>query len=109
MKNVFYILGITSLASAYSCKKPADACFTYSPSVINTYTDVVFDASCSENAGRYVWYFGDDADGEPTDELTITHRFEVPGEYMITLGIQKADGKKSGRDKLVFQQSITVQ
>ena len=96
------------VVGSFACKKPAEACFTYSPQVINTYTDIVFDASCSQSASGYVWYFGNNDQGESTTEPTITHRFTSPGNYVVTLGIQK-DGKKAGKDKLVFQKDITVQ
>ena len=102
------ILASVAMATSFACKKPAEACFTYSPKVINTYTDIVFDASCSQGASGYVWYFGNNEQGESTTEPTITHRFTSPGNYVVTLGIQK-EGKKAGKDKLVFQKDITVQ
>ena len=108
MKKLFSVIAIVAIAGSYACKKPAEACFTYSPKVINTYTDVEFDASCSQNASNYIWYFGNSDQGESTTSPTITHRFSSPGNYVVTLGIQK-DGKKAGKDKLVLQKDITVQ
>jgi len=108
MKKISIIIVSVAIITSFACKKPAEACFTYSPQVINTYTDIVFDASCSENASTYIWYFGNSEDGESSSEPTITHRFTSPGTYVVTLGIQK-DGKKAGKDKLVIQKNITVQ
>ena len=93
----------------FACRKPTEACFTYSPTgSINTSTDVEFDASCSQNAGKYVWSFGDNTDLS-TVSGTITHRFTVSGTYMVTLGVQSKDGKSGGTDKLIVQRNITVQ
>lgn len=109
MKKSLYVAAAMGITALFACRKPTEACFTYLPtSSINTNTDVVFDASCSQNAGRYVWSFGDNSDSSTTSS-TITHRFTASGTYQVTLGVQSEDGKSSGTDKLIIQKSVTVQ
>eukprot|EP01034_Spumella_vulgaris_P008187 gene8187-10413_t len=101
MKNSLYVLAGVCTIALSACRKPTEACFTHSPTTsINTSTDVEFDASCSQNAGKYVWSFGDNSDSSTTSS-TITHRFTASGTYMVTLGVQSEDGKSSGTDKLI--------
>jgi len=109
MKNSLYVLAAVCSVALFACRKPTEACFTHTPiNGINTNTDVVFDASCSQNAGKFVWSFDDNTDSSTTSS-SITHRFAASGTYMVTLGVQSKDGKSSGTDKLIIQKSITVQ
>lgn len=108
MKTKILAAALLAGIGLYSCRKPTEACFTFSPTAINTNTDVTFDASCSQNAGRYVWSFGDNSDSSTTSP-TIIHRFSASGTYTVSLGVQSADGKSSGTDKLVVQGTVTVQ
>lgn len=108
MKNSLYVVAVFGTSALFACRKPTEACFTHSPDNVNTSTDVLFDASCSQNAGRFVWSFGDGEDSSSTSS-TMTHRFTASGTYLVTLGVQSADGKSSGTDKLIIQQPVTVQ
>lgn len=107
MKTISYVLAATVVATLFACRKPTEACFK-APTVISTNTDAVFDASCSQNAGRFVWDFGDDTDSSTTSG-TISHKYTASGTYLVTLGVQSADGKSSGTDKLIAQTSVSVQ
>lgn len=109
MKNISCLLAAAIVSTLFACRKPTEACFSYKPTTgITPSTDVVFDASCSQNVGKYVWSFGDGYDTSTTSS-NITHRYPASGSYTVTLGVQSADGKSSGTDKLVYQTSLQVQ
>lgn len=108
MKKLSYLFLAACVTALFACRKPTEACFSYSPGTINTSTEVVFDGGCSQNAGKYVWSFGDGA-STSTESSTTTHTYSASGTYTVSLGVQSKDGKSSGTDKLIIQRTLTVQ
>ncbi len=102
------LLTSITLASLFNaCNKPAKACFTYSPTTITTTTDVIFDASCSEAADGYKWSFVNSRIDTTSSSPIISHRYNTPGTYTITLTV---DAKNSTLFNHLGQtQTITVQ
>lgn len=93
-----------------ACSKPTNTCFTYSPTTaITTNTDIVFNATCSENASSYRWTFGDGTTDTTTHSLTITHKYNTAGTYTVTLNAERKDGVSIRKGKPEQTQTITVQ
>lgn len=93
-----------------TCSKPANACFTYSPATaITTTTTVIFNASCSENSSYYRWTFGDGTTDTTSTSLTISHKYNAPGTYTVTLDAERKDGVSIRKGKTEQAQTITVQ
>jgi uncharacterized protein (TIGR02145 family) len=66
------------------------ACFSFSFVDMDTIAPatVAFDGSCSENALSYHWDFGDpSSDADTSDQEMPDYRYEVPGNYQVTLQI----------------------
>lgn len=105
------ILANTLFCSLFNaCSKPANACFTYSPTTaITTTTNIVFNASCSENSSYYRWTFGDGTTDTTSTSLTIFHKYNMPGTYTVTLNAERKDGVSIRKGKPEQAQIITVQ
>lgn len=107
MKKVLYTLTIVATLSA--CKKPIDACFTFSPTTVAPNTTVSFNASCSQNASYFTWHFGDNSADTTVTSLTVTHKYSAVGQFAVTLTAERKDGATSGKDKTTTTQTVTVQ
>jgi len=88
MKNVKYlIIGIIGICVTSSCNKDNEnvatptACFEMSTIEANIGDSISF-INCSENATAYLWDFGD---GNSSFEINPVHKFEIPGEFTISL------------------------
>lgn len=80
MKNIL-ILNI-GLLTLFSCKKKeVESCFETSSLEVFTLDPIQFD-NCSENAVETQWNFGD---GNNSDFLSPSHKFEKAGEYTVIL------------------------
>jgi PKD repeat protein len=69
--------------------------FTFSPTSPVQDTDVNFNASTSTSADpivEYRWNFGDSATATRTTP-TVTHQFDDPGTYVVTLRIKDSKGR----------------
>lgn len=109
MKNAFYILILVINILVFACKKPSNACFTYSPTLINSRTEVSFNASCSENASYFTWSFGDNSSDTTVTAKTISHTFLTPGQFKVTLHAKRKDGISNKKGQPIITQTITVQ
>ena len=94
----------------YSCYKPAEACFSHSPSVIDIGDTVAFNAACSENTHIYQWNFGDgSADTILTGIPSITHVFTSSGSFTVTLKVKRKDGGSIRKGNPTETKIVTVQ
>ena len=63
------------------------------PSVAEAFVPIVFDGSLSfdqdDTIATYVWDFGD---GTRTEGVTVTHAFQIPGSYGVTLTVTDEAG-----------------
>jgi len=63
------------------------------PSVAEAFVPIVFDGSLSfdqdDTLATYVWDFGD---GTRTEGVTVTHAFQIPGSYGVTLTVTDEAG-----------------
>ena len=110
MQKTIYILVIIILFN--NCSKPSEACFDFSPNEnIGTQTPVLFDASCSKNAGYYTWDFGDGVvENSTLGTTTIKHTYSVSGSYEVTVTAKKKDGVTLKKDnKYSISKTIIVQ
>jgi PKD repeat protein len=85
-KQSFFLLSFFSVAFLFSCKKPVNACFSFSPQHPALSDTVTFDASCSENATEYRWSFGDGT-VDTTTTATVSHAFPSAGIYTVYLNV----------------------
>lgn len=109
MWKTIYILGIIILFN--NCSKPSEACFDFSPNEnISTQTPVLFDASCSKNAGYYTWDFGDGtSENSILGSSTIVHTYSTSGSYQVTLTAKRKDGVTLKKDnKYSINKTIVV-
>jgi PKD repeat protein len=102
--SLFLLISLTHIA----CQKPTTGCFTYSPTKINKLTEVVFNASCSQNAGRFTWDFGDGTLLIETQDISISHQYLNSGYYKVTLNAQRKDGTVLAKSYPTSSQTITV-
>lgn len=109
MKNIFYTFIVITIIFLTACQKPTEACFTYSPTTIDTTTVVTFNASCSQNASYFTWNFGDNTGDTTVTSATITHKFSASGTYTVTLNAERKDGATFGKSHPTTTQVITVQ
>lgn len=77
-----------------SCKKEPTACFATDKSTAAVNSPIVCDASCSKEAGKYMWFAvtGGSLSGNASSS-TETYTFSSPGTYTIKLEV--TNGKKS--------------
>lgn len=66
-----------------------DLCFTVEPETGNTNTVFTFNSSCTDweadcPEATFYWSFGDGTE-ETTEHDRITHKYNAPGEYLISL------------------------
>ncbi|MFZ9854939.1 MAG: PKD domain-containing protein, partial [Limisphaerales bacterium] len=63
------------------------------PAIVEAFVPVVFDGSLSfdldDTIASYVWDFGD---GTRTEGVTVTHAFQIPGSYGVTLTVTDESG-----------------
>ena len=109
MKKLSYLLIGMGMLSVCACTKPIDACFSTPVGALTTNEPVLFDASCTQNASTYTWSFGDNFSDTTVTSTTILHKYSASGSYIVSLAAQRKDGKTSGKDKIVFQKTITIQ
>lgn len=76
--------------------------FTTSPTDLSTIEpdqEIIFDASSlGSNITSYTWNFGD---GNTSDKKTISHKYEAPGRYTVTLTTTDKSGKTSTYTKTI--------
>lgn len=111
IQTLTVILASTLSSSFFTaCSKPMNACYTYSPATaITTSTNIVFNVSCSENASSYRWTFGDGTIDTTNTSLTISHKYNTAGTYIVTLNAERKDGVSIKKGKPTQEQTITVQ
>ena len=66
---------------------PPIADFTFGPADPRSGTPVVFDASISSDDGEIMKYYWEFDDGQTAEGVLVTHIFEDPGTYEVTLWI----------------------
>jgi len=89
---------IAAFASLTSCHKQPGACFNYPLEKIVTGQEIVF-RNCSQNGVAYRWAFGDST---ISNELSPTHTYSDPGDYIVTLTVySKGDMKKDEVSKTI--------
>jgi PKD repeat protein len=105
-----YLLLLLVVIVNSNCQKhPIKACFTYSPAIVKPNTEVIFDASCTENPYKYVWRFNDGTNDTSIIGLaTITHKFNIAGTFQVELLVIKKDGQPYGKDEIFYRQSVVV-
>lgn len=74
-------IGISSFPKPKPKPKPKPVA-NAGPDIITTDLTIYFDGSESKNATNFFWNFGD---GQTSDEMSPTHTYKFPGEYLITL------------------------
>jgi hypothetical protein len=83
---------------------PPVASFVYSPLHPQVSEDVTFNASASTPNGGYIvsytWNFGDLNITTVTDPI-ITHRYDNPGDYTVTLNVTDSEGKWDTTSKMI--------
>lgn len=95
MRKILF-LSLLLFAFAACKKKEPVACFEASTTTIERGGTVKFDAFCSEKADRYYWYV-DNVPVSSTDyqEINIERKFDVIGEYKVSLRVTNGEGKDS--------------
>ena len=90
MKYPFALIFITSLM--FGCAKP-ESCFKIaddkSSYAVNERIKFI---SCSLDAKKYVWDFGD-GEIKTKADAQITHKFSAPGNYTVTLKVTNGSNK----------------
>jgi PKD repeat protein len=90
-----WFYGTTGVAS------PSDS-FTTIPSDLSDIEvgqEITFDASpLGENIVKYEWDFGD---GTNADEVRVSHKYETPGRYTVTLTTTDSSGNKLTYTKII--------
>ncbi len=99
---------VFSVLFTLSCSKPEKACFEYTPLAPTTATAIIFNGSCSENAYKFTWSFGDNTPDTTTLEKTISHIYSQPGEYEVTLHIERKDGVTLKKGRTTTRKIIRV-
>jgi PKD repeat protein len=85
-----FTLGFTFLA-ILGCSKQPKACFEANPSAVEAGEAIQF-SNCSDNSIRHEWDFGDGASSEGT---SVSHIYDEPGNYIVTLvAFSKKDKKR---------------
>lgn len=93
-KTLFYLITASTLITVGGCKKKLpSACFTASKTEAETNTTIDF-TSCSENAVKYEWIFGDGATGEGE---TASHQYTKKGSYLVNLKVYTKKNKAIDR------------
>ncbi len=97
--NLSGLLVLITIALA-SCMKEQMACCEL-PETAMAGQPVSFSSSCSRDAGRYKWDFGD---GNTSNDANPTHTYSAAGTYMVVMmALSRNDKKKHETSK-----SITV-
>lgn len=68
--------------------------FTYSPLSPTTLDNLQFTDTSSDEDGHVVSWLWDFGDGTTLTDQNPTHRFSIPGNYMVTLTVKDDDGAK---------------
>jgi len=95
--NSLLLLGLLSMLVFSSCKKPPKSKFVFSKqkaglvSFKNISVGVVDD---------YIWLFGD---GDSSDLVSPTHRYNAPGSYTVTLIAINNQGEDQYQDVVVIE------
>jgi|SRR5690606_14117915 PKD repeat protein len=90
MKYPFALIFITSLM--FGCSKP-ESCFNVANEK-SSYAvgEKVKFISCSLDAKKYTWDFGD-GEIKTNADAQITHSFSAPGNYTVTLKVTNGSNK----------------
>ncbi len=95
------ILSVGIALSAIACKKQPKACFSADKETASANSVITFDASCSDNADKYMWLGGSEPDSTYTivggDASSKIHqvKYLYPGTYKVELEV--TNGKKSDK------------
>ncbi|MFD1599906.1 PKD domain-containing protein [Halobellus rarus] len=81
-----------SVSEPTSENQPPSADFTVDPAAPEVGETVTFDASGSTDDGSITSYAWDFADGETASGESVTHAFDAPGDYPVTLTVTDDDG-----------------
>jgi plastocyanin len=76
--------------------------------VARTGESVTFDATGSyDNVGivNWTWMFEEDGRSVALEGMTVEHTFESPGEYMVTLTVEDAEGNLANHSFIVTVES----
>lgn len=101
MKRLIYpiILGIAVLS--VSCSRTPEACLNTPKTVVDLGESITFE-NCTERTSKYEIDFGDGNSADDDDSDALTHAFEKPGTFVVTL---EAEHEKSGNKD---EMSVTV-
>lgn len=97
--------GVASLEVGWA---PSDAIVPSfsSPSTLWVHRNLVFDAASTDNprdkAIRYSWDFGDGTLREGSELVRAGHRYDEPGDYVVSLTVTAADGESATTDRAVI-------
>ncbi len=78
---------LIGFSSCMNHKMPT-CCFDASTTNINAGESIIFDGSCSVDTHHWEWDFGDGATGEGG---TVSHAYNNPGTYNVTLTAHNED------------------
>jgi len=102
-KNQFFIVAISAIFifAFSSCMNHDDpmGCFTTSATTINAGETIDFDGSCSTDTHHWEWDFGDGATGEGE---SISHTYNNPGIYDVSLAVHNEDMSKMNEEMITI-------
>ncbi|PSP72844.1 hypothetical protein BRC86_11505 [Halobacteriales archaeon QS_3_64_16] len=97
----------TTTATVEIANRPPETAFQYPLTVPRPGEAIMFDASNSVDPDgeivRYEWDFGDGSEDLTAELPTVSHAFEEPGTYVVSLRVTDDDG-----DTDVIQKTVTV-
>lgn len=90
---MFQLIAVSVMFVFEGCKKADNpvACFTNNLSVAQVSQNIIF-TSCSTGGNTYLWNFGDGATAAATE---VTHSYNTPGTYTVTLTITNKEGSST--------------
>ncbi len=95
--NTAFVGLILALQSVlFACAKSPNACFTLPHSnPFKVGENIRLDASCSEKANYYSWYFKDGSYSGISDNPITNHTYSDSGTYMLKLIAERKNSNSS--------------
>ena len=85
------LIAAACLLSVFGCKKAPEACFDMDKTLADVGEPIIFN-NCSIFVEEYNWEFGD---GGTSTEVTPTHSYTAPGEYLVLLTVHNTNGAQA--------------